>query len=96
ARRSVRSPAFNGAEATQFVAGFPIILGAYYFLYRVPLALALCIMSALAFVLTLLLRLMQWASGDPQFFANHPVLLAEGAPGIDLMEWRKPVLAGDT
>jgi len=22
--------------------------------------------------------------------------LAEGAPGIDLMEWRKPVLAGDT
>jgi hypothetical protein len=68
--------AFNGAEATQFVAGFPIILGAYYVRYRVPLALALCIMSALAFVLTLLLRLMQWASGDPQFFANHPVLLA--------------------
>ncbi|WSH63803.1 MaoC family dehydratase [Rhizobium ruizarguesonis] len=22
--------------------------------------------------------------------------LAEGAPGIDLMEWRKPVIAGDT
>ena len=22
--------------------------------------------------------------------------LCEGAPGVDLMEWRKPVLAGDT
>lgn len=61
---------------TQFVAGFPIILGAYYALYRVPLALALCIMSALALVLTLLLRLMQWASGDPAFFGHHPIVLA--------------------
>lgn len=70
--------AFNdiGAEATQFVAGFPIILGLYYARYRVPLSLALCITSALALVLTLLLRLMQWASGDPQFFSNHPLLLA--------------------
>lgn len=65
-----------GAEATQFVAGFPIILGAYYARYRVPLALALCIMSVLAFVLTMLLRLVQWASGNPAFFLDHPVVLA--------------------
>ncbi|EJT04358.1 hypothetical protein [Rhizobium sp. CCGE 510] len=65
-----------GAEATQFVAGFPIILGAYYVRYRVPLSLALCIMSVLAFVLTLLLRLVQWASGNPAFFLDHPVVLA--------------------
>ncbi|MBY2938587.1 hypothetical protein HF264_02470 [Rhizobium leguminosarum] len=70
--------AFNdiGAEATQFVAGFPIVLGLYYARYRVPLSLALCITSALALVFTLLLRLMQWASGDPQFFSNHPLLFA--------------------
>ncbi|OWV76716.1 hypothetical protein ATY76_01810 [Rhizobium sp. R339] len=65
-----------GAEATQFVAGFPIILGAYYARYRVPLSLALSIMSALAFVLTLLLRLVQWASGNPAFFLDHPAVLA--------------------
>ncbi|MBY5538608.1 hypothetical protein HFO60_00735 [Rhizobium leguminosarum] len=65
-----------GAEATQFVAGFPIILGAYYACYRVPLSLALCIISVLAFVLTLLLRLVQWASGNPAFFLDHPVVLA--------------------
>ncbi|MBB2685323.1 UNVERIFIED_ORG: hypothetical protein GGD47_002911 [Rhizobium etli] len=65
-----------GAEATQFVAGFPIILGAYYARYRVPLSLALCIMSVLAFVLTLLLRLAQWASGNPAFFLDHPAVLA--------------------
>ncbi|MEI1246630.1 hypothetical protein [Rhizobium aouanii] len=65
-----------GAEATQLVAGFPIILGAYYVRYGVPLSLALCIMSVLAFVLTLLLRLVQWASGNPAFFLDHPVVLA--------------------
>ncbi|SCB57177.1 hypothetical protein GA0061105_102164 [Rhizobium aethiopicum] len=65
-----------GAEVTQFVAGFPIILGTYYARYRVPLSLALCIMSALAFVLTLFLRLVQWASGNPTFFLDHPVVLA--------------------
>jgi hypothetical protein len=42
----------------------------------VPLSLALSIMSALAFVLTLLLRLVQWASGNPAFFLDHPVVLA--------------------
>jgi hypothetical protein len=68
-----------GAEATQFVAGFPIILGAYYARYRVPLSLALSIMSVLAFVLTLLLRVIQWASGNPAFFLDHPIVLAQVA-----------------
>ncbi|NKL01090.1 hypothetical protein GFM02_23190 [Rhizobium leguminosarum bv. viciae] len=65
-----------GAEVTQLVAGFPIILGVYYARYRVPLALALSIMSTLAFVLTLLLRLVQWVSGNPTFFADHLAVLA--------------------
>ncbi|MBB4291166.1 hypothetical protein GGE16_003225 [Rhizobium leguminosarum] len=70
-----------GADLTQFVAGFPILLGVYYARYRVPLALALAIMSTLAFVLTLLLRLVQWLSGDPAFFVDHLALLA----GISLV-----------
>ncbi|ARM89379.1 hypothetical protein RHEC894_CH03104 [Rhizobium sp. CIAT894] len=65
-----------GADLTQFVAGFPILLGVYYARYRVPLALALSIMSTLAFVLTLLLRLVQWLSGNPAFFVDHLAVLA--------------------
>lgn len=65
-----------GADLTQFVAGFPIILGVYYARYRVPLSLALTIMSTLALVLTLLLRLVQWLSGNPAFFVDHLGVLA--------------------
>ncbi|ANL35233.1 hypothetical protein [Rhizobium phaseoli] len=65
-----------GAGLTQFVAGFPILLGVYYARYRVPLSLALAIMSALALALTLLLRLVQWLSGNPGFFVDHLALLA--------------------
>ncbi|MBB4214478.1 hypothetical protein FHT79_001633 [Rhizobium sp. BK212] len=65
-----------GADLTQFVAGFPILLGIYYARYRVPLTLALAIMSVLALVLTLLLRLAQWLSGNPAFFVDHLALLA--------------------
>lgn len=64
-----------GAGVTHFVAGFPILLGAYYARYRVPLSLALSIMSALAVVLTLLLRFVQWRSGNPVFFVDHPAVL---------------------
>ncbi|EJC80505.1 hypothetical protein Rleg4DRAFT_2136 [Rhizobium leguminosarum bv. trifolii WSM2297] len=65
-----------GSELTQFVAGFPILLGLYYARYRVPLSLALSIMSTLALVLTLLLRLVQWLSGNPAFFVDHLAVLA--------------------
>ncbi|ARO31104.1 hypothetical protein NXC14_CH03197 [Rhizobium sp. NXC14] len=65
-----------GADLTQFVAGFPILLGVYYARYRVPLSLALTIMSTLALVLTLLLRLVQWLSGNPTFFVDHLGVLA--------------------
>ncbi|OWO96251.1 hypothetical protein B5E41_06300 [Rhizobium esperanzae] len=65
-----------GADLTQFVAGFPILLCVYYARYRVPLSLALTIMSTLALVLTLLLRLVQWLSGNPAFFVDHLGVLA--------------------
>ncbi|AHG46310.1 membrane protein [Rhizobium leguminosarum bv. trifolii CB782] len=65
-----------GAELTQFVAGFPILLGIYYARYRVPLSLALAIISTLALVLTLLLRLVQSLSGNPAFFVDHLAVLA--------------------
>ncbi|MDK4731053.1 hypothetical protein [Rhizobium sp. CNPSo 3490] len=65
-----------GADLTQFLAGFPILLGVYYARYRVPLSLALTIMSTLALVLTLLLRLVQWLSGNPAFFVDHLGVLA--------------------
>lgn len=65
-----------GADLTQFVAGFPILLCVYYARYRVPLSLALTIMSTLALVLTLLLRLVQWLSGNPAFFVDHLGMLA--------------------
>ncbi|MBX4908707.1 MULTISPECIES: hypothetical protein [Rhizobium] len=65
-----------GADLTQFVAGFPILLGVYYVRYRVPLSLALTIMSTLALVLTLLLRLVQGLSGNPAFFVDHLGVLA--------------------
>ncbi|MBX5228222.1 hypothetical protein HJC06_17695 [Rhizobium sp. NLR9b] len=65
-----------GADLTQFVAGFPILLGVYYVRYRVPLSLALTIISTLALVLTLLLRLVQGLSGNPAFFVDHLGVLA--------------------
>ncbi|ANK92587.1 MULTISPECIES: hypothetical protein [Rhizobium] len=65
-----------GADLTQFVAGFPILLCVYYARYRVPLSLALTIISTLALVLTLLLRLVQWLSGNPAFFVDHLGMLA--------------------
>jgi hypothetical protein len=66
----------DGDGAIRFVAAFPIILGLYYLRYRVPLALALCIMSALAFLLTLFFRALQWVGDDPLFVANNPGLIS--------------------
>lgn len=67
----------HGAGAgIRFAAMFPPILGIYYLRYRVPLALALCIMSVLVLLLELFCRALQWASGDPLLFVNHPGILS--------------------
>jgi hypothetical protein len=66
----------DGSGAVRFVAAFPIVLGLYYLRYRVPLSLALCIMSALALALTLLVRALLWVSGDPLFLINHPAVVS--------------------
>lgn len=66
----------EGTVAIQYAAVFPVLLGLYYLRYRVPLSLALCIMTALGLLLTVVFRLMQAASGDPEFPFNAPVLLS--------------------
>lgn len=60
----------------RFVAVFPPVLGIYYLRYRVPLALALCIMSVLALVIELFCRAVLWSVGDPLLFVNHPGILS--------------------
>jgi hypothetical protein len=66
----------QGTVAIQYAAVFPVLLGLYYLRYRVPLSLALCIMTALGLLLTVVFRLMQAASGDPEFPFNAPTLLS--------------------
>jgi hypothetical protein len=63
-------------RALGFIAAFPVVLGLYYLRYRVPLSLALAIMSALGLLLALLVRLLQWGSGDALFLVNHPGILS--------------------
>ncbi|TCS04764.1 hypothetical protein EV281_103440 [Rhizobium sp. BK418] len=59
-----------------FIVAFPVVMGLFYVRYRVPLALALAIFAALALVLALVFRLLQWVSGDDAFILNHPTLVS--------------------
>ncbi|WP_431319951.1 hypothetical protein [Rhizobium sp. YTU87027] len=73
------SPSFipiGGNVALQYTLAFPIVLGLFYLLYRVPLALALTIMGAAVVALQLILRALGWLSGDPLFEVNHPIVLS--------------------
>jgi len=68
--------AIGGNVALQYTLAFPVVLGLFYLLYRIPLALALTIMGAAVVVLQLVLRALGWLTGDPLFEVNHPVLLS--------------------
>jgi len=68
--------AIGGNVALQYTLAFPVVLGLFYLLYRIPLALALTIMGAAVVVLQLVLRALGWLTGDPLFEANHPFLLS--------------------
>ncbi|OWV99419.1 hypothetical protein [Rhizobium sp. R693] len=73
------SPSFipiGGNVALQYTLSFPVVLGLFYLLYRVPLALALTIMGAAVVALQLILRALGWLSGDPLFDVNHPIVLS--------------------
>jgi hypothetical protein len=63
-------------EGLQYTLAFPVVLGLFYLLYRIPLALALAIMGALVVVLQLVLRLLGWLTGDPLFALNHAGVLS--------------------
>ncbi|MDQ0562551.1 hypothetical protein QO004_004356 [Rhizobium mesoamericanum] len=66
----------GGNVALQYTLVFPVVLGLFYLLYRVPLALALTIMGATLIALQLILRALGWLSGDPLFEVNHPIVLS--------------------
>jgi hypothetical protein len=63
-------------EGLQYTLAFPVVLGLFYLLYRIPLALALAIMGALVVVLQLVLRALGWFAGDPLFALNHTGVLS--------------------
>ncbi|WP_160008184.1 hypothetical protein [Rhizobium sp. 18055] len=63
-------------EGLQYTLAFPVVLGLFYLLYRIPLALALAIMGALVVLLQLVLRLLGWLTGDPLFALNHAGVLS--------------------
>ncbi|WP_028748887.1 hypothetical protein [Rhizobium mesoamericanum] len=65
-----------GNVALQYTLAFPVVLGLFYLLYRVPLALSLTIMGATLIALQLILRALGWLSGDPLFELNHPIVLS--------------------
>lgn len=66
----------SGGDAIRFIAPFPVLLGLYYLRYRVPLSLALCIVSGLALVLAMVIKLILSASGDPLLLVNNPSILS--------------------
>ncbi|QFY60784.1 hypothetical protein FZ934_10355 [Rhizobium grahamii] len=66
----------GGSDTLQFTLAFPIVMGLFYLVYRVPLSLALSIMGAAVVLLQLVLRSLAWLSGDPLFELNHPGVLS--------------------
>ncbi len=63
-------------EALACTLTFPLVLGLFYLLYRIPLALALSIMGAFVVLLQLVLRTLGWLSADPLFAVNHTGVLS--------------------
>lgn len=62
--------------ALAFTLTFPVVLGLFYLLYRIPLAHALSLMGAFVVVLQLVLRALGWLSGDPLYAVNHTGVLS--------------------
>ncbi|MCV3738052.1 hypothetical protein OCK02_17755 [Rhizobium sp. TRM96647] len=62
--------------ACAFLAGFPVLLGLYYWRYRVPLSLALTLISAFALAVLLVLVLLGRIAGTDQFVAEHSLASA--------------------
>lgn len=66
----------GGGVGLEYTLAFPVVLGLFYLLYRVPLAFALTSMGALVVALQLMLRLLGWLTGDPLFAVNHTGVLS--------------------
>lgn len=62
--------------ACAFLASYPVLLGLYYWRYRVPLSLALTLISAFALAVLLVLVLLGRAVGTDQFVAEHSLASA--------------------
>ena len=59
--------------ALAYVAPFPLLLSAFYWRYRVPLSLALTLMTACGLALACFFYLLTILTGDPEFILHHPV-----------------------
>ncbi len=57
--------------ACAFLASYPVLLGLYYWRYRVPLSLALTLISAFGLAVLLVLVLLGRIAGTDQFVAEH-------------------------
>lgn len=79
-------------DGLQYTLAFPVVLGLFYLLYRIPLALALAIMGAAVVVPKLILRLFDWLSATPLDMATHEgvqsMLLVACAIGLFAMAMR--------
>lgn len=62
--------------ACAFLASYPVLLGLYYWRYRVPLALALTLISAFALAVLLVLVLLGKIAGTDQFIVDHSLVAA--------------------
>lgn len=64
------------AYACAFVATYPVLLGLYYWRYRVPLALALTLISLFGLTVLIAFTLLGRLTGTEQFIADHSLASA--------------------
>ncbi|MDF1634685.1 hypothetical protein [Mycoplana sp. MJR14] len=62
--------------ACAFLASYPVLLGLYYWRYRVPLSLALTLISTFGLAVLLVLVLLGRIAGTDQFVAEHSLASA--------------------
>lgn len=78
--------------ALAYVAPFPILLAAFYWRYRVPLSLALTLMTTCALALACFFYLLTVVTGDAEFILHHPlatsIILLVAALGLFALAMR--------
>ncbi|MBD9373291.1 hypothetical protein IB238_11740 [Rhizobium sp. ARZ01] len=72
------APEWNGGVSywCAFIASYPVLLGLYYWRYRVPLALALTLISLFGLAVLVVLTFLGRLTGTEQFIVDHRLLSA--------------------